>query len=70
IKANAQAEGEVRRMVIEGVLSIQKGDNPTILREKLQAFVAQKGELTAAADGEGAAVSPGRGRAQTAGVDR
>ena len=70
IKANAQAEGEVRRMVIEGVLSIQKGDNPTILREKLQAFVAQKGELTAAADGEGAAVSPGRGRAQTAGADR
>ena len=40
IKANVQAETEVRRMVVEGILSIQKGDNPMIVREKLEAFLA------------------------------
>lgn len=40
IKANVQAETEVRRMVVEGILSIQRGDNPMIVREKLEAFLA------------------------------
>lgn len=40
IKANVQVEADMRRMVVEGVLSIQRGDNPMMIREKLQAFVA------------------------------
>ncbi len=43
LKGKAQEEAEMKHLVIEGILSIQKGDNPTVVREKLRAFLpAQK----------------------------
>jgi len=66
IKANAELEADMRRMVVEGVLSIQKGDNPTIIREKLQAFVVAG---AAGAGGEAGARAAGAGvGSQAAGV--
>ncbi len=41
----AQIEMRYRRMVLEGILSIQAGDNPRILEEKLKSFLTEK-ELT------------------------
>ncbi len=40
LKANAKEETEMKEMIVEGILSIQKGDSPTIVREKLQAFLS------------------------------
>lgn len=39
LKAIAAEEQRVREMILEGILSIQAGDNPRIVREKLQSFV-------------------------------
>lgn len=39
LKAVAAEEQIVREMILEGILSIQAGDNPRIVREKLQAFL-------------------------------
>jgi chemotaxis protein MotA len=30
----------VREMILEGILAIQSGDNPRIVREKLEAFLS------------------------------
>lgn len=40
LKSIAGEEQAVREMVLEGILSIQAGDNPRIVREKLQSFLA------------------------------
>ncbi len=37
-----QMEMRYRRMILEGVLSIQAGDNPRILEEKLKGFLTEK----------------------------
>jgi chemotaxis protein MotA len=39
LKAIAAEEQVVREMTLEGILSIQAGDNPRIVREKLQSFL-------------------------------
>jgi chemotaxis protein MotA len=38
------AESKVREMVIEGILSIQQGDNPHILQMKLTAYLSPEGQ--------------------------
>jgi chemotaxis protein MotA len=40
LKALSSAEAEERAMVLEGILSIQAGDNPRVVTEKLLSFVA------------------------------
>jgi chemotaxis protein MotA len=40
LKAHDAAETQVKEMIIEGVLSIQAGDNPRILALKLLSFLA------------------------------
>ena len=40
LSAISAEEMQVREMILEGVLSIQAGDNPRIVREKLQGFLA------------------------------
>jgi len=30
-----------KEMIVEGICSIAKGDNPTVVREKLQVFLSQ-----------------------------
>jgi chemotaxis protein MotA len=37
----SKAEATVIEMIVEGVCSIADGDNPTVVREKLQAFMSQ-----------------------------
>lgn len=39
LKAIAAEESHVREMILEGVLSIQAGDNPRIVKEKLESFL-------------------------------
>jgi chemotaxis protein MotA len=40
LKYRSAEERVVREMILEGILSIQAGDNPRIVREKLEAFLA------------------------------
>ncbi|MFN8638353.1 MAG: flagellar motor protein [Dehalococcoidia bacterium] len=40
LKYRSAEERVVREMILEGVLSIQAGDNPRIVKEKLEAFLA------------------------------
>ena len=40
LKVRSHEERLVREMILEGVLSIQAGDNPRIVREKLESFLA------------------------------
>ncbi len=37
----SKAEATIIEMIVEGVCSIADGDNPTVVREKLQAFMSQ-----------------------------
>lgn len=53
LKEKSAREVLVREVMIEGILSIQAGENPRIVEEKLQAFVAKPGK--GAGRGEGAA---------------
>ncbi|MGE3961779.1 MAG: flagellar motor protein [Dehalococcoidia bacterium] len=53
LKGIAAEEQAVREMVLEGILSIQAGDNPRIVREKLQSFLPP--ELRTSEDEEEAA---------------
>ena len=40
LKIRSQEERMVREMILEGIVSIQAGDNPRIVREKLNSFLA------------------------------
>lgn len=42
LKSNNDAEAMVKEIVIEGLLSIQAGENPRIIEEKLKSFLAPK----------------------------
>ena len=37
----SKAETMAKEMIIEGVCAIARGENPTIVREKIQAFISQ-----------------------------
>ena len=45
LMAIANEERQVREMILEGIISIQAGDNPRIVREKLQGFLAPDNRL-------------------------
>lgn len=42
LKMLSKKEAEVRKMMVEGVLSLQAGDSPTAIEAKLMVFIAQK----------------------------
>lgn len=42
LKLKSKRERFIREIALEGILSIQAGDNPSIVREKLRAFLAEK----------------------------
>ena len=50
--ANNDAEVTLKTIMIEGLLSIQAGENPRVIEEKLKSFLAPK-ERPASSDGEG-----------------
>ncbi len=53
IKVKAEKEGLLMELVLEGVLSIQAGENPRVIREKLLTFLPPESR-EAAAEQEGA----------------
>ncbi len=42
LKERTKAEVQVREMIIAGIMSIQTGDNPHLVKQKLMAFLAPK----------------------------
>ena len=50
LKANNAAEITLKEIMIEGLLSIQAGENPRVIEEKLKSFLAPKDRVT---EGEG-----------------
>jgi chemotaxis protein MotA len=53
LKVNMKEEQHLGHMALEGILAIQAGDNPRIVREKLNSFLAPK-LRNAGGDGQGA----------------
>ena len=54
LKQKSIAEVQAREVAIEGVLSVQAGENPRIVREKLESFLApkQRGKASPSAGGD------------------
>lgn len=53
LKANHEAEMMVKEIIIEGLLSIQAGENPRVIEEKLKSFLAPKDRASAGAEDGG-----------------
>lgn len=53
LKANNAIEVQAKEIMIEGLLSIQAGENPRVIEEKLKSFMAPKDRLTANEEGAG-----------------
>lgn len=51
LKVNNNAELTVKEIMIEGLLSIQAGENPRVIEEKLKSFLAPKDRATASEGG-------------------
>ena len=52
MKANNGKEVMVKQIMIEGLLSIQAGENPRVIEEKLKSFVAPKERMSAEEGGD------------------
>jgi chemotaxis protein MotA len=67
LKVKSEEEVAYRTLLMEGILSLQAGENPRIVREKLSAFlppsVAGKEKKPAAADAKGKAPQDAKGEA-------
>ena len=53
LKADNAAEMMLKEVMIEGLLSIQAGENPRVIEEKLKSFLAPKDREVSAEDGAG-----------------
>jgi chemotaxis protein MotA len=62
LKGRSAEEVLIREVMVEGILSIQAGDNPRIVEEKLNAFLAPKTRSSTRGQGQG----QGRGDAREA----
>ena len=53
LKAKSAEEAHLKQLVVEGVLAVQSGDNPRVVREKLDAYLppAMRGGAAAAKSG-------------------
>lgn len=64
LKGKMKHEAHLGEMCLEGILSIQAGDNPRIVREKLDGFLAPKLRAARGAESSGGgAAAAGAGRA-------
>jgi chemotaxis protein MotA len=52
LKANNDAELMIKDIMIEGLLSIQAGENPRVIEEKLKSFIPPKDREAASEGGE------------------
>lgn len=50
LKYNSDLEVQLKEVTIEGLLSIQAGENPRVIEEKLKSFIAPKNRDTIGAD--------------------
>ena len=50
LKTRSNQEVLVKQMILEGVISIQSGDNHRVVEQKLKAFIAPKARLTTGAE--------------------
>lgn len=50
LKANSENETMVKEIMIEGLLSIQAGENPRVIEEKLKSFLAPKDRASAGSE--------------------
>jgi chemotaxis protein MotA len=57
LRNRTREEKAVRRLVIEGITSIQEGDSPRVVREKLQAFLSPEARLKTVAAAAAAAAA-------------
>ena len=46
LRYNSSEEVAYRHLLIEGIMSLQAGENPRVLRDKLNAFLAPKSRPT------------------------
>ncbi|MBP3542792.1 MAG: motility protein A [Lachnospiraceae bacterium] len=53
LKANNAVEVKMRQVMIEGILSIQAGENPRVIEEKLKSFLSPKQRQSFAEEGQG-----------------
>jgi chemotaxis protein MotA len=53
MKENTAHEVALRNMMIEGILAVQSGDNPRLVFEKLEGFLAPSERASARARAEG-----------------
>ena len=53
LKANKATEVTLKTIIIEGLLSIQAGENPRVIEEKLKSFLAPSARIDSTADGGG-----------------
>lgn len=59
LKENNSIELSVRSIMVEGILSIQAGENPHVIEEKLKTFIAPADREEASSEGEGASAGGG-----------
>ncbi len=52
LKVNNDMEMMVKEITVEGILSIQAGENPRVIEEKLKSFLAPSARETAAEGGD------------------
>jgi chemotaxis protein MotA len=53
LQANNAIEMQAKEIMIEGLLSIQAGENPRVIEEKLKSFLAPKDRPSGAEEGGG-----------------
>jgi chemotaxis protein MotA len=59
LKSKGGAELADRELMLEGILSIQRGDNPSIVRDKLSVYLAKAPAEPGERPADGAATQPG-----------
>lgn len=62
LKSNNDVEIMLKEVIIEGLLSIQAGENPRVIEEKLKSFLSPQ-QRALFSDGDGGAASNGGGEA-------
>jgi len=63
LRANSEEETAYRQLLMEGILALQAGENPRLLREKLGAFLPPKARQTEGAEAQQSG-SPQKAKAQ------
>jgi chemotaxis protein MotA len=66
LKFKSQSEANIRRMQLEGILSIQAGENPRIVREKLTSYLPPNSKAAKAGDAQPADAKKPGAQAQVA----